>query len=433
MPVRIKNEYLFFDFYNYIRPDFFLLYSPLTKGIFWNNYIQETEVNLPAPPFNHPHSAQLYKAYKLWQNGALPPEKIICANQNLTPPNLKDNYLFITWEFGIKQSFFILIRRLFKLKNPFENIAAFFQAVKHSTLKKINKQPFSELKPSNEIQKQNISVIISTRNRYASLSKLLHQLENQTIPPTEILVIDQSEQIIQLVSTGTLTIKQIPCAEVGFVTGRNLGMSKAEGSLLLFIDDDCEILPDFIEQHIGSLKNGLYVSAGPVIENLNGKLADYKQNKEIIAWHLPGGNFMISKETLSQVGVFNPDYNKLPYEDLEYYLRLLQKDVMITCNFSAPVYHKKLPYGGSRNVFFTPKYLGELTSLAQRKVLKLYAGLIPSDCILILVNNRFLNVLLALFRKIYYPSCFIEALLTILVWPYVSIFCLITLEKNNSK
>lgn len=431
--VSLKKEYLFFDFFNYIRPDFFLLHSPSTKGLFWNNYSQEIEENFPTPPFNHLHSAWLYKAYKLWQNGVLPFDKITCSGQQLIPPNLKDNYLFIAFEFGIKQALLILIRRILSLKNPVQNIAAFLSAVKYSTPQKLNAQPKQELKTFNEIQEQDVSVIISTRNRYASLNTLLHQLANQTILPREILVIDQSEQIIQLAYANTVTVKQIPCTETGFVTGRNLGISKAEGSLLLFVDDDCEILPDFIEQHVVHFESEFVVSTGPVIEQLNGTLSNHLQNKEGIAWHLPGGNFMISKEMINRIGVFNPEYNKVPYEDLEYYLRLLKAGTLVTCNFRAPIYHKKLPYGGSRNNLFALKYLREIITLTKRMVLKLYVDLLPDNTVLIVVNNRFLNTLFPLFRKIYHPACFIETILTILVWPYVYIFCLITLEKDNSK
>ena len=431
--VSLKKEYLFFDFFNYIRPDFFLLYYPSTKGIFWNNYSQEIEENFPTPPFNHHHSACLYKAYKLWQNGVLPFDKITCASQQLTPPNLKDNYLFIAYEFGIKQALLTLIRRILSLKNPVQNIAAFLHAVKHSAPQKLNVKPKQELKTLNKIPGRDVSVIINTRNRYDSLGKLLHQLENQTILPREILVIDQSEHVIQPVSVNTVTIKQIPCTEIGFVTGRNLGISKAEGSLLLFIDDDCEILPDFIEQHINFLKSEFQISTGPVIEKLNGTLANHPQNKQSIAWHLPGGNFMISKEMINRIGVFNPEYNKVPYEDLEYYLRLLKEGTLVTCNFRAPVYHKKLPYGGSRNSLFPLKYLREIITLTKRMVLKLYVGLLPDSTILIVINNRFLNTLFSLFRKIYNPACFIEAILTILVWPFVYIFCRIAIEKDHSK
>lgn len=428
-----KKDYLFFDFFNYIRPDFFLLYAPLTRGIFWNDFPIDAEVSFPTPSFNHPHSTRLYKAYKLWQNGVLPLDKITCASKQLIPPNLIDNYLFISYEFGIKQALLILIRRMLSLKNPFKNIVAFLYAIKNSTRQKLNVQPEKELKTFDKIQEQDVSVIINTRNRHDSLDKLLHQLENQTMIPLEILVIDQSEQTIQPAYANTVTIKQIPCTEIGFVTGRNLGISEAKGSLLIFVDDDCEILPDFIEQHVSFFKNEFMVSTGPVIEQLNGTLSNHRQNKERIAWHLPGGNFMISKEMINRIGVFNPEYNKVPYEDLEYYLRLLKADTLVTCNFRAPIYHKKLPYGGSRNSLFALKYLREIITLTKRKVLKLYIDLLPHSTILMVVNNRFLNTLFSLFRKIYYPACFIETILTILVWPYVYIFCRIALEKNNSK
>ncbi len=401
--------------------------------MFWNNYSQEIEENFPIPPFNHLHSARLYKAYKLWQNGVLPLNKIICAHEELIPPDLEDNYLFITFEFGIKQALLILIRRMLSLKNPVKNIAAFLFAAKHSTRQKLNVQSEKERKTFNEIPGRDVSVIINTRNRHDSLGKLLHQLENQTMLPLEILVIDQSEKAIQPVYANTVTVKQIPCTEIGFVTGRNLGISKAKGLLLLFVDDDCEILPDFIEQHVSFFKSEFMVSTGPVIEQLNGILSNHRQNKEMLAWHLPGGNFMISKEMINRIGVFNPEYNKVPYEDLEYYLRLLKAGTLVTCNFRAPIYHKKLPYGGSRNSLFALKYLIEIITLTKRKVLKLYIDLLPHSTILMVVNNRFLNTLSSLFRKIYYPACFIEAILTILVWPYVYIFCRTTLEKNNSK
>lgn len=96
-----------------------------------------------------------------------------------------------------------------------------------------------------------VSVVISTRNRYQDLEECLSSLQEQSQKPSEIIIIDQSdEDKIDRIkkSAEKHGAKYFFLSKPNSLTkSRNYGIEKAKGDLILFVDDDTILKRDYIE------------------------------------------------------------------------------------------------------------------------------------------------------------------------------------------
>jgi GT2 family glycosyltransferase len=84
-----------------------------------------------------------------------------------------------------------------------------------------------------------LSVVIPTHNRPDSLQRLLDSLEgNQGV--SEVLVIDDaSEPTVAIATDGVIVLRNNAARLVS--SARNTGASRAQGTILFFVDDDCVV------------------------------------------------------------------------------------------------------------------------------------------------------------------------------------------------
>ena len=106
---------------------------------------------------------------------------------------------------------------------------------------------------------KNISVIIPTLNRYNYLNNVLYQLNQQSVSPMEVIVIDQTPKCdmvkIDPDRFPALYIKYLCLDNPGQCSARNKGIEIASGDYILFCDDDNELPKDFIEKHIDNISS----------------------------------------------------------------------------------------------------------------------------------------------------------------------------------
>ncbi len=106
-----------------------------------------------------------------------------------------------------------------------------------------------------------ISVIVSCYNTEKYVEKCLNSLLNQTYQNIEIILIDDASQdntlkILKKYTQNNLKIKLFENkTNKGLAYSRNLGMKKATGEYLGFIDSDDYIAPDYYENLMASLIN----------------------------------------------------------------------------------------------------------------------------------------------------------------------------------
>ena len=102
---------------------------------------------------------------------------------------------------------------------------------------------------------QNLSVIIPTHNRVGLLPRALTSIHAQTLPPAEIIVVDDgstdgTERLMQSEFPGVGYLRQ---ENRGVAAARNRGIREARGEWLAFLDSDDEWLPQKLERQLGAL------------------------------------------------------------------------------------------------------------------------------------------------------------------------------------
>jgi glycosyltransferase involved in cell wall biosynthesis len=95
------------------------------------------------------------------------------------------------------------------------------------------------------------SLVVTTIGRAEGLPKLMASLAAQTLPPAELVVVDQNDDQAA-VAAGLAGDWPFPVAHLhvpgvrGASRGRNIGAAQTGGDVLVYPDDDCWYPPDFL-------------------------------------------------------------------------------------------------------------------------------------------------------------------------------------------
>lgn len=201
------------------------------------------------------------------------------------------------------------------------------------------------------------SLVIPTRNRGPILVQALSHLENLTYPRSkfEVLVVndgstDQTRELLDKLQVG-YRLRVFHREGSGTSATRNFAIQQAQGTHVLFIDDDvfpCEDLLEYHEEaHRGHLRR---LVRGPVInipqlplpEHPPNLLAHYSQN------YLCTSNASIRRALLLEAGLFDEDFVR--WEDAELGVRLKKIGVARHFVLKGYVYHLKPPIGMQRQL-----------------------------------------------------------------------------------
>ena len=105
-----------------------------------------------------------------------------------------------------------------------------------------------------------ISVIIPTYNRAELLAECVHSVVAQTLPPAEVLIIDDgstdhtAQVVAQLARESALVINYIHQENRGAAAARNTGIRAARGDILCFLDSDDRFVPEKIASQAARLR-----------------------------------------------------------------------------------------------------------------------------------------------------------------------------------
>lgn len=102
-----------------------------------------------------------------------------------------------------------------------------------------------------------ISVIVPTYNRAETLPRALDSVLAQSLPPAEILIIDDGSQDAtrQLIQTGYPSCRYVHQANQGVSEARNRGIQEARGEWLALLDSDDAWLPDKLQLQYQALQD----------------------------------------------------------------------------------------------------------------------------------------------------------------------------------
>jgi glycosyltransferase involved in cell wall biosynthesis len=122
---------------------------------------------------------------------------------------------------------------------------------------------------------KSVSIIIPTFNGASRIGNCLDSLIKQTPGRNvEILVVDDgSTDNTANVVRGYSSVRLIPQANAGPASARNRGALEAQGKILLFTDDDCVPMPDWLEVMLGPFKDPDVVGAKGVYRTRQKSLA----------------------------------------------------------------------------------------------------------------------------------------------------------------
>ena len=209
-----------------------------------------------------------------------------------------------------------------------------------------------------------ISVIIPTFNRKDLVKRAIQSVLNQTIPPIEIIVIDDGSKdgTDQLIKGEFPQVKYFRKANSGISSARNLGIKKSVGNWIAFLDSDDEWLPKKLELQMKSIQENpeYQICHTNEIWIRNGKRVNPKDKHQKFGGHIfekclplcviSPSSVLINKDTFGEYGLFD---TALPAcEDYDLWLRI--------CAF-LPVLYLDEPmlkkYGGHKDQL-SQKYWG---------------------------------------------------------------------------
>ena len=218
----------------------------------------------------------------------------------------------------------------------------------------ISVPPFAQGLPGREedVSQAGVTVLIPTLDRYPYLEVLLTQLRAQTVPPLEIIIVDQTTPSRRNRGLADqfkdLPLKMVYQDQPGQCTSRNAGLQMARGDYVLFIDDDDEVPPDLIESHLRSLHHfQAEVSSGVAAEVGAGALPEnftFVRSSDVF----PTNNTLARKSILRRSGLFDLAYNRGQRADGDLGMRVYLTGAVMVLNPAISVLHHHAPAGGLR-------------------------------------------------------------------------------------
>lgn len=205
------------------------------------------------------------------------------------------------------------------------------------------------------------SVIIPTYNRLPILQKCLAALEGQkyrsTLDGYEVILVDDGS------TDGTLEwlqnhrqkfphVRWFCQTHQGPAAARNLGVEKAEGDTIIFIDSDLVVTENFLQAHANCLIEGYKNSDrvftyGRVINTCNFENPTSEPYKitDFSAAYFATGNVAIARHWLLEAGLFDTRFQLYGWEDLELGVRLKKMGLTLIKCPEAAGYHWHPPFG----------------------------------------------------------------------------------------
>lgn len=198
------------------------------------------------------------------------------------------------------------------------------------------------------------SIIVPTYNRKPILEKCLQALEQQTLSQRyEVVIVDDgsTDGTVEWLSQ---TPPQFPHARLlqqnhqGAAAARNLGVTQAQGQIIVFIDSDLVVTPTFLEAHWNEwqaaqqrLGHDRIFTYGRVINTANFECPTAEPYKvtDYSAAYFATGNVMIAKRWLEKAGLFDTDFSLYGWEDLELGVRLKALGLQLIRAADAVGYH----------------------------------------------------------------------------------------------
>jgi glycosyltransferase involved in cell wall biosynthesis len=196
-----------------------------------------------------------------------------------------------------------------------------------------------------------VTVLIPTVDRYPYLRTVLRQLAAQTVPPVEVVVVDQTDgrrRERDWHSADGLRLRVIEQEKAGQCTSRNAGLRASRGEWILFLDDDDEVEPDLVERFLRvAAETEADVVCGVAEEAGAGALPEWFRLRRM-SDVFPTNAGMVRREALVRSGLFDLAYNRGARADGDLGMRLYRSGALMVLDPELRVLHHHALQGGLR-------------------------------------------------------------------------------------
>ena len=210
-----------------------------------------------------------------------------------------------------------------------------------------------------------VTVVIPTYNNADQIARTLDSVCAQTLPPHQIIVIDDgsTDNTARIIKNYDPKVTYLHLQNAGASAARNAGINAADGEWIAFLDGDDEWLPEYLEKQVKLLKANTqlqwiganyyrcYCQKNQRIIAENSKKAkqtlkgkDYFDSyfqaymNQTRGWT---GTMIIKRSVFDQVGLFNPD--QLRFNDEDMWWRIAAKKLPFGYNTEPlAIYHMNI-------------------------------------------------------------------------------------------
>ncbi|MFH2138178.1 MAG: glycosyltransferase [Candidatus Omnitrophota bacterium] len=224
-----------------------------------------------------------------------------------------------------------------------------------------------------------ISIVIPSYNSEQTIGKCIDSLKNQSYESEyEIILVDSSAD-----NTPNIVRQEYPDIKFTYLeektdpgTARNLGIKKAKGEIIAFIDSDCIAGRDWLKNIETAHKQGYNVVGGAVdIANEEndligwaGYIAEFREFLPGVprheAGHIPTCNISCKKGIFDKFGSFDGKY--YPQEDLVFNYNLRQKGEKILFLPEIQVRHQHR--SNLKEFFVHQRKIGKITAKVMKVI-----------------------------------------------------------------
>tara|TARA_Y100000815_G_scaffold273217_1_gene303928 strand:+ start:26803 stop:28338 length:1536 start_codon:yes stop_codon:yes gene_type:complete len=304
-------------------------------------------------------------AYHMLRNlGGIPlnVSKLFPKENNVVYITSIDRYRFYLKHYKKHHSYYMMLRKgLFSFPAEYN---AFKKAQKDPASKKVE-DVIPSRKIKNIIGSPKVCAVIPTMRRQDFMLKLLNDLDKQTYPLHQVVLVDatppdeRKEDIYNSIDT-VYKLTVLWQTSKGSCRARNEAIEVCNGDYIIFGDDDIRVPADFVENHIRTLQtygadaaNGLDIRAKSPdddLDDLQEYLRDYDKGffKVGAAQSFSNANSCVKMKWVRKLVGNDINYDGGYGEDSDFGISLTRKGAIVIHNPHSVNLHLKPPAGGYR-------------------------------------------------------------------------------------
>jgi GT2 family glycosyltransferase len=226
-----------------------------------------------------------------------------------------------------------------------------------------------------------VSIITINYNQLQHTCAMLDSLRQLTYPDVEVIVVDNAspENPASVITSQYPEVKFLPSEKnLGFAGGNNLGVASATGEYLLFLNNDTEVDPGFLEplvslfetnseagaaspkilyynsdntiQYVGSTCINPFTGRNKRVGYLEKDHGQHDTLKETDLAH--GAAMMVPRKVIDKVGAM-PEFFFLYYEEIDWCESIKKAGYKIFVVPEAKIYHKESMSVGKKSTLKT--------------------------------------------------------------------------------